>query len=106
MKDRVVQRTRRSADGSLYSAAKVGVNALVPGAVDTPMLAGVFGRVAVAMGATTDAVAASYRPRIPMGRIGTAEEIAEVACWLLSDLSSYVTGASMVVDGGMTAFAR
>ncbi len=47
-----------------------------------------------------------YEARIPLGRIGRPEEAAEAALWLLSDASSYVTGASMIVDGRMTSFAR
>ena len=39
---------------------------------------------------------------IPMGRLGTAEEVAEVVCFLTSDESSYVTGHGLVIDGGST----
>jgi NAD(P)-dependent dehydrogenase (short-subunit alcohol dehydrogenase family) len=40
---------------------------------------------------------------IPMGRLGQAEEVARAALWLASDESSLMTGASVVVDGGVTA---
>jgi 2-keto-3-deoxy-L-fuconate dehydrogenase len=40
--------------------------------------------------------------RQPMGRIGTAEEIARLALYLASDESGYVTGAAMVIDGGLS----
>lgn len=112
--------------GALYSAAKAGVialskggaldyatqgirvNALVPGAFATPLLDSVFERAATGAGpgVTKEMVAASYTSRIPMGRVGTPEEAAQAACWLLSDAASYVTGASLIVDGGMTSFAR
>jgi NAD(P)-dependent dehydrogenase (short-subunit alcohol dehydrogenase family) len=110
--------------GSLYSAAKAGllaltksaaqeyaiqgirVNALVAGAFRTPMLERVFD---FAGGGTTEgrtAVEQQYAALIPMRRIGRPEEAAAVAVWLCSDAASYVTGHSMIVDGGMTAFAR
>ena len=38
---------------------------------------------------------------VPMGRIGTAEELAELACFLLSDLASHITAQSIAVDGGI-----
>jgi NAD(P)-dependent dehydrogenase (short-subunit alcohol dehydrogenase family) len=40
---------------------------------------------------------------VPLGRLGSAEEIAEVALFLLSSRSSYLVGAEIVVDGGMSA---
>ena len=39
----------------------------------------------------------------PIGRMGAPEEVAEAALWLLSDAASFVTGHSMVIDGGYTA---
>ena len=39
---------------------------------------------------------------VPLGRVGTAEEFANVACFLASDLASYVTGTSINVDGNMS----
>jgi NAD(P)-dependent dehydrogenase (short-subunit alcohol dehydrogenase family) len=110
--------------GSLYSAAKAGVlaltksaaqeyarhgirvNALVAGAFRTPMLERV---IDVAGGGTEQgrsAVEAQYAGLNPMRRIGTPEEAAAAAVWLCSDAASYVTGHSMIVDGGMTAATR
>lgn len=72
----------------------IRVNAIVPGGIDTPMSRGPeFAAV------DTEAVYG----RIPMGRIGTAEEVASTALFLASDSSSYVTGAQFLVDGGMSA---
>ncbi|MEO8452895.1 MAG: glucose 1-dehydrogenase [Gemmatimonadota bacterium] len=109
---------------ALYSAAKAGVlaltksaaqeyatqgirvNALAAGAFRTPMLEGVF---ETAGGGTPDgrkAVEAAYDALIPMRRIGRPEEAAEAVVWLCSDAASYVTGHSMIVDGGMTAAVR
>jgi len=42
---------------------------------------------------------------VPMGRGGTAEEVAEAIVWLLSDAASYVTGHNLIVDGGLTVYA-
>ena len=113
-----------AAGGSLYSAAKAGilaltksaaqeyatkgirVNALVAGAFLTPMLEGVF---TIAGGDTEEgraAVEQQYTNLIPMRRIGRPEEAAAAAVWLCSDASSYVTGHSMIVDGGMSAGTR
>jgi NAD(P)-dependent dehydrogenase (short-subunit alcohol dehydrogenase family) len=41
--------------------------------------------------------------RVPLGRIGTGEEIAAAVLWLLSDESRYVSGTVLPIDGGMTA---
>jgi len=82
-----------------YAARRIRVNALVAGAHDTPLL-----RRAVERYAKGDTSA--YTSRIPLGRIGNPEEGAEAAVWLCSEASSYVTGSSLIVDGGMTSWAR
>jgi NAD(P)-dependent dehydrogenase (short-subunit alcohol dehydrogenase family) len=82
-----------------YAARRIRVNALVAGAYDTPLL-----RRAVERYAKGDTSA--YTSRIPLGRIGNPEEAAEAAVWLCSEASSYVTGNSLIVDGGMTSWAR
>ena len=82
-----------------YAAKRIRVNALVAGAYDTPML-----RRAVERYAKGDTSA--YTSRIPLARIGKPEEAAEAAVWLCSDASSYVTGNALIVDGGMTSWAR
>jgi NAD(P)-dependent dehydrogenase (short-subunit alcohol dehydrogenase family) len=89
-----------------YAAEGIRVNVLVPGAFDTPMLRNAM----ASQGATDDtalaAMRAAYAERIPMGRIGDAAEAAAAAVWLCSPAASYVTGHSLIVDGGMTAWAR
>jgi NAD(P)-dependent dehydrogenase (short-subunit alcohol dehydrogenase family) len=82
-----------------YAARRIRVNALVAGAYDTPLL-----RRAVERYAKGDTSA--YTSRIPLGRIGNPEEAAEAAVWLCSEASSYVTGSALIVDGGMTSWAR
>jgi NAD(P)-dependent dehydrogenase (short-subunit alcohol dehydrogenase family) len=71
--------------------AGITVNALAPGAIDTPLNADAY----------TPAVRRVYAERIPLGRIGTAEEVADAAVFLASDAARYVTGQQLVVDGGM-----
>jgi NAD(P)-dependent dehydrogenase (short-subunit alcohol dehydrogenase family) len=110
--------------GSLYSAAKAGVlaltksaaqeyatkgiriNALVAGAFRTPMLEGVFAAAGGDSEEGRAAVEQQYVNLIPMRRIGRPEEAAAAALWLCSDESSYLTGHSLIVDGGMTAATR
>lgn len=71
-------------------------NAICPGTVDTPSLADRINQAA-------DPVAArkAFIARQPMGRLGSAAEIAELVVYLASDESSYTTGAIHVIDGGI-----
>jgi NAD(P)-dependent dehydrogenase (short-subunit alcohol dehydrogenase family) len=79
------------------------VNALVAGAFRTPMLEGVFERMSPAQ---PEAAAQQYASLIPLGRVGRAEEAADAIVWLSSDRASYITGHSMIVDGGLTSAFR
>jgi NAD(P)-dependent dehydrogenase (short-subunit alcohol dehydrogenase family) len=73
----------------------VRVNAVCPGSTDTPLLRG-----AMAADPRLEKIVLST---IPTGRLGRPEEIAEAAVWLCSDRASWVTGESMLVDGGSIA---
>lgn len=81
-----------------YAARGIRVNALCPGIIDTPMLR----QFADAM-PDPDAAWRDYSSAQPMGRLGTAEECADAALWLVSRESSFVTGVALAVDGGFTA---
>jgi 2-keto-3-deoxy-L-fuconate dehydrogenase len=72
-------------------------NAICPGTVATPSL---DQRIA-AQGGTVEARQA-FVARQPLGRLGTAEEIAALAVYLASDESSFTTGATHLIDGGFT----
>jgi NAD(P)-dependent dehydrogenase (short-subunit alcohol dehydrogenase family) len=81
-----------------YAKRGIRVNALCPGIIDTPMLEA-FAQT------RPDPLAAwaSYEAAQPMGRLGTSEECADAALWLVSDEASFVTGVALPVDGGFTA---
>lgn len=83
-----------------YGTRGIRVNALVAGAFRTPMLEGVFSRIAPDDPAS---VAESYGKMVALQRIGSPEEAAAAIVWLSSEAASYVTGHSMIVDGGLTA---
>ena len=74
----------------------VRVNGVAPGLVDTEMWGPTFEKLGEEM------VRSTFVKRVPLRRWGTADEIAEVACFLASDRASYVTGQTIRVDGGMT----
>jgi NAD(P)-dependent dehydrogenase (short-subunit alcohol dehydrogenase family) len=77
-----------------YARRGIRCNALCPGPIDTPLLAQLL----------SDPARRQRRlVHIPMGRLGRAEELAKAALFLASDDSSFMTGASLIVDGGITA---
>ena len=81
-----------------YASRGIRVNALCPGIIDTPML-----QEFAASRPDPAAAWQSYERTQPMLRLGTAEECADAALWLVSDESSFVTGVALPVDGGFTA---
>jgi NAD(P)-dependent dehydrogenase (short-subunit alcohol dehydrogenase family) len=88
-----------------YAAEGIRFNAVCPGPIDTPML-----RVFVArpdqqstQGMDKEELVRTRGGMAPMGRPGKAEEIANAALFLLSDEASFITGAALPVDGGLTA---
>ncbi|MGE3871999.1 MAG: SDR family NAD(P)-dependent oxidoreductase [Parvibaculaceae bacterium] len=109
---------RAGANWGIYCAVKAGVmrlsealahelgprnirvNSICPGSVDTPMLTDVYARLGSLSGETPDAVRQRYSAVIPLRRNATAGEIGDVCVFLVSALASYVSGASIPVDGG------
>jgi len=78
-----------------YAKKGVRVNAVCPGVIQTPMV----DRLASAAPGMMRALVGVE----PVGRVGAPEEIGEAVVWLLSDSSSFVTGTTLAVDGGLTA---
>ena len=75
-----------------WSKLGINVNCISPGVIDTPM--------------TQNTIAKRFTPErmataIPLGRMGTSDDIAKAALFLASDDSSYITGANIPLDGGM-----
>jgi glucose 1-dehydrogenase len=74
---------------------KIRVNSISPGAIKTPINTDAW---------ATPEAEAELLTLIPYGRVGETDDIANAAVWLSSDLSDYVTGATLYVDGGMTLY--
>ena len=77
-----------------YAREGIRCNALCPGPIETPLLLALL---------SDDAKKQRRFVHIPMGRLGHAEELAKAALFLASEDSSYMTGSSLIVDGGITA---
>ena len=77
-----------------YARKGIRCNALCPGPIETPLLLALL---------SDEAKRQRRFVHIPMGRLGHAEELAKAALFLAGDDSSYMTGSSLIVDGGITA---
>ena len=80
--------------------AGIRVNAVCPGQIESAMIQQLFDDRAAAAGSTADEERAAFARHIPLGALGTPEEVADTYVYLASTLSSYVTGQHVVVDGG------
>jgi 2-keto-3-deoxy-L-fuconate dehydrogenase len=89
----VVALTRSLA--ATYGQKGVRANAILPGVIDTDMIHDTM--------LTSNTIRDAISQRTPVGRIGTADDIAQLALYLASDLSGFVTGQAIAIDGGMTA---
>jgi len=84
-----------------HAASRIRVNSISPASIRTPMLE----RSAAHFGPDlpVDTVVQRFGEAHPLGRVGTVEEVAELAAFLLSDRSSFCTGGDYLIDGGLLA---
>ena len=78
-----------------YARSNIRVNAICPGVVGTPVILGWF--------ESNERLKKAMIAQEPIGRVGEPEEIGNAVAWLFSDRASFVTGAAIPIDGGMTA---
>jgi len=94
-KGAVIALTRQIA--AEYAGRGVRCNCICPSTIATPLVESVFERAD-----DPDALRATFMVRQPMGRFGQADEVAAAVLYLASDESAFVTGTSLVIDGGLT----
>jgi 2-keto-3-deoxy-L-fuconate dehydrogenase len=83
-----------------YITRGVRCNAICPGTIESPSLRQRIAALAESTGQTLEQVEKMFVARQPMGRLGTAEEVAMLAVYLASDESRFTTGTTAMVDGG------
>jgi 3-oxoacyl-[acyl-carrier protein] reductase len=83
-----------------YAAAGVTANVLCPGFTATDRIQDAAARIAADRGVALDAVVAEWTDRIPVARLGRPEEIGALAAYLASDRAAFITGQSILIDGG------
>jgi len=85
-----------------FIARGIRCNAICPGTIQSPSLDQRIAALAASSGKSEAEVRAMFIARQPMGRLGTAEEVAKLAVYLASDESAFTTGTTHMVDGGWT----
>ena len=81
-----------------YAKENIRVNAICPGVIDTSM-----NRRNLELAGAPEAVKAKWMASTPLGRMGTAEEVAKTVLYLASEQSSFTTGVGLLIDGGRVA---
>jgi 3-oxoacyl-[acyl-carrier protein] reductase len=87
-----------------YGADGVLINSVLPGRIRTSMWERAAAEIAGARDGDVEKVFAERSTDIPVGRFGTPHEVANVVLFLVSDMASYINGASIDVDGGLGSF--
>jgi 2-keto-3-deoxy-L-fuconate dehydrogenase len=85
-----------------FIVSGIRCNAICPGTIATPSLEDRIAAQGTRMVGGSDAARRAFVERQPLGRLGTAEEVAALAVYLASDESAFTTGAIHVIDGGFT----
>lgn len=85
-----------------FAQYKITVNNVAPGSFDTDRLKHLYQRNAEAAGITLEEAKRQMEMKIPLGRLGNPEELANAMVFLASEAASYITGQTIVVDGGQT----
>ncbi|NIL16677.1 SDR family oxidoreductase [Pseudomonas sp. AN3A02] len=83
-----------------FVTQRIRCNAICPGTVESPSLQQRIIEQASREGRQQDVVYAAFTARQPMGRLGTPQEIAQLALYLGSDASAFTTGTTQIIDGG------
>lgn len=89
---------------SAHAADGIRVNSVCPGMIETPMQSAIDAQFAQVTGKSLDQIRAERMARVPIGRIGTPEDVADVVAFLAGPDSRYMTGQAINVTGGMVTF--
>ncbi len=84
-----------------FAAENIRVNNLIPGRIDTARVKALDKNLAEKQSVPVEKIKQQNESAIPLGRYGTIEEFGKAGAFLLSDAANYITGASLVVDGGL-----
>lgn len=85
-----------------YAAYNIRANAVCPGTIETPLYHQAIDNYCQRSGANKDEVNAEEAAMQPLGRVGQAEEVAELVLFLASDKATFITGSLQLIDGGYT----
>ena len=85
-------------------AFNITVNAVCPGFVETQLFEGLINMVGSTRNLNREQVLKTFVNQVPMGRMQTGEDVANVVAFLASDKASYISGVNLMVDGGWMAY--